>query len=380
MAMNMLMSLFGSPEERQAKFEQAQEDYARAFEQTTGPRGHIMIGGVDAFTSLDWASKVPGARGYLKPPELEGPGIMESIFGFISPFLSMGSSMLGSSLGSWGGNTLAGMTGGQQYLNSYGTRVFSHSAASGIYPGASFADGGIMTHTGPQPLPIKAFANGGIMGGDFGSGYWGRNIPWAGRGTTLDDVMGLDWEDAMREMDISLYNGGPFAELIAMGRGMGGIGRQIDMSREKLGDDHLSGLFGPFVSTFGSVFGGAGISMSSVLSPWNELAKASGYGKGGGGVLGLFGYAQGGIATSPQLALFGEGSTPEAFVPLPDGRTIPVTMKGHQDLNDSPSEDNRPTIVNFHISTPDANSFRASQPQIEGRMVSALSRARKRNA
>jgi phage-related minor tail protein len=39
-------------------------------------------------------------------------------------------------------------------------------------------------------------------------------------------------------------------------------------------------------------------------------------------------YANGGIANSPQVALYGEGSTPEAFVPLPDGRTIPVTLKG----------------------------------------------------
>ena len=39
-------------------------------------------------------------------------------------------------------------------------------------------------------------------------------------------------------------------------------------------------------------------------------------------------YASGGIANSPQLAMFGEGSTPEAYVPLPDGRSIPVKMKG----------------------------------------------------
>lgn len=39
-------------------------------------------------------------------------------------------------------------------------------------------------------------------------------------------------------------------------------------------------------------------------------------------------YASGGVATSPQLALFGEGSKPEAFVPLPDGRSIPVNMRG----------------------------------------------------
>ena len=40
-------------------------------------------------------------------------------------------------------------------------------------------------------------------------------------------------------------------------------------------------------------------------------------------------YAKGGIANSPQMALFGEGSTPEAYVPLPDGRSIPVKMKGN---------------------------------------------------
>jgi hypothetical protein len=39
-------------------------------------------------------------------------------------------------------------------------------------------------------------------------------------------------------------------------------------------------------------------------------------------------YASGGIARRPQLALYGEGSMSEAFVPLPDGRSIPVTMKG----------------------------------------------------
>ena len=42
-------------------------------------------------------------------------------------------------------------------------------------------------------------------------------------------------------------------------------------------------------------------------------------------------YARGGVANSPQLAMFGEGSTPEAYVPLPDGRSIPVKMKGGGD-------------------------------------------------
>jgi len=48
----------------------------------------------------------------------------------------------------------------------------------------------------------------------------------------------------------------------------------------------------------------------------------------GDGPMPLKKYASGGIASSPQLAMFGEGSRPEAFVPLPDGRRIPVAMQG----------------------------------------------------
>ena len=53
-----------------------------------------------------------------------------------------------------------------------------------------------------------------------------------------------------------------------------------------------------------------------------------------GGVMGADGnvplkkYARGGVASRPQLAMFGEGDQNEAYVPLPDGRSIPVTMSG----------------------------------------------------
>ena len=46
------------------------------------------------------------------------------------------------------------------------------------------------------------------------------------------------------------------------------------------------------------------------------------------GTLPLQKYANGGIAKKPQVAIYGEGKMPEAYVPLPDGRTIPVTMSG----------------------------------------------------
>lgn len=45
------------------------------------------------------------------------------------------------------------------------------------------------------------------------------------------------------------------------------------------------------------------------------------------GPLPLRTYSRGGIANSPQLAMFGEGSVPEAYVPVPSGR-IPVVLKG----------------------------------------------------
>jgi hypothetical protein len=71
---------------------------------------------------------------------------------------------------------------------------------------------------------------------------------------------------------------------------------------------------------------------TDVVASFNQGVAQYGFAMGGimsaGGPLKLKRYAGGGIATSPQMAIYGEGSRPEAYVPLPDGRTIPVTMKG----------------------------------------------------
>lgn len=65
---------------------------------------------------------------------------------------------------------------------------------------------------------------------------------------------------------------------------------------------------------------------------WGSMFSGFAFANGGvmtnQGALPLKAYANGGIANTPQLALFGEGRMPEAYVPLPDGRTIPVTIKG----------------------------------------------------
>ena len=61
----------------------------------------------------------------------------------------------------------------------------------------------------------------------------------------------------------------------------------------------------------------------------------------GGGIMTQYGelplrqYQGGGMATSPQVAVFGEGTTPEAYVPVPSGR-IPVEIKQPANSNQRP--------------------------------------------
>ena len=74
---------------------------------------------------------------------------------------------------------------------------------------------------------------------------------------------------------------------------------------------------------------------SAMISAWTQIntkatTSAFGFANGGimtsGGPMPLSFYSNGGIANKAQVAVFGEGSSPEAFVPLPDGRSIPVTL------------------------------------------------------
>jgi len=82
-----------------------------------------------------------------------------------------------------------------------------------------------------------------------------------------------------------------------------------------------------------------------------QVAKISAMEKGGivgpGGEMPLRRYARGGVASSPQMALFGEGSMNEAFVPLPDGRRIPVSLKMPQLPAGSSSSNSLSNV--FHI-------------------------------
>ena len=84
-----------------------------------------------------------------------------------------------------------------------------------------------------------------------------------------------------------------------------------------------------FLGMASSIGGAASSGATGVYDP-AKYSSAFGFANGGImsslGSLPLKAYSKGGIATTPQLALFGEGSHNEAYVPLPDGRRIPVNM------------------------------------------------------
>lgn len=102
------------------------------------------------------------------------------------------------------------------------------------------------------------------------------------------------------------------------------------LQAELLGDGPLASVLGTKAANgavgglFGQIFSGFSPGSQAKASPSASFAN--------GGIMSAYGplalnaYSTGGVATGPQLALFGEGANNEAFVPLPDGRSIPVSI------------------------------------------------------
>ena len=126
----------------------------------------------------------------------------------------------------------------------------------------------------------------------------------------------VDWlKDLFDNFDFSKFGSGLMDIFSGLGSKIGDFLSNIDFS------------------SIGNAFSSMGSSIASGASSlWSSLASIFTYADGGvmtsSGPLPLRTYASGGIARSAQVAVFGEGSTPEAYVPLPDGRSIPVTMNG----------------------------------------------------
>lgn len=78
----------------------------------------------------------------------------------------------------------------------------------------------------------------------------------------------------------------------------------------------------PTVGFTGTPLPGTGFAAGGIMTPQGPVPLRT--------------YARGGIATAPQAAIYGEGSTPEAFIPLPDGRRVPVALKQYPGIPGAP--------------------------------------------
>jgi lambda family phage tail tape measure protein len=172
---------------------------------------------------------------------------------------------------------------------------------------------------------IRAGVN-GILGQATNAlgGLFGQRGQAAGQPTSILDR----YLQVNRAIPVIIQNTGSLGSLLQPGAAtndnpaealVAGAVEAADIFKGGVGEA-ASGFVGFLQSLLGSSGGG-------ILG-----AIAGAFFKDGGvmtehGKLPLRKYSRGGVARSPQVAVFGEGSTPEAYVPVPSGR-IPVVLSG----------------------------------------------------
>lgn len=175
------------------------------------------------------------------------------------------------------------------------------------------------------------------------------------------------FEDSLVDPLVEFVNGTKTA-----GQAFDDFAKNVEQSLLKIAAKNVAEqIFGGLLGgSGGGGGGGGGDSTAGLVGMFAQLfAAADGGVMTSRGPMQLRRYSRGGVATSPQLAMFGEGSRPEAYVPLPDGRSIPVKM--HSGNSQRTQQNN----ISFVVNTPDAGSFRRSQNQILTELQSQLQRA-----
>jgi hypothetical protein len=153
-----------------------------------------------------------------------------------------------------------------------------------------------------------------------------------------------------------------------------GIAAGISQIKEGGTSGTLAGIGSIFMSLGGAVGGFAGL--------FKPQAAANGAVWKGG----FQAFANGGTVTGPTLGLVGEGKYNEAIVPLPDGKSIPVQMRGNQqssrDLlaNQRQQQASMPNIsMSFQTSTINGVEY-VSRDQLEQAMAATRKQAAKDGA
>lgn len=181
-----------------------------------------------------------------------------------------------------------------------------------------------------QMSTATADANSGLSG--MVSSAWTSTKSLFGLGTATGNQTKAIGSNIMSMNNLSSVASGLTAVFASMGAGAtSSKGRWTNFGMS-MASAALSVWAGGQGSAATSGTGSAGSSASNIPSNGQNVPPIPKFEKGGimgpNGVIPLKTYSKGGIATSPQLALFGEGRDHEAYVPLPDGRSIPVTMTG----------------------------------------------------
>jgi tape measure domain-containing protein len=149
----------------------------------------------------------------------------------------------------------------------------------------------------------------------------------------LDDLAGLGREvkaadDATKQLGLTFDSA--FEDAIINGKRFSDVLKGVvqDLARVAARELVTRPLFGSLLGLIGGGAGAGRPALANDLAGFNALPFADGGIMTSRGSVPLRRYAGGGVARSPQLAMFGEGSMAEAYVPLPDGRSIPVTVNG----------------------------------------------------
>lgn len=144
------------------------------------------------------------------------------------------------------------------------------------------------------------------------------------------------------------------------------LGNALQNLANKLIDMALDSAINSLFGNLGGLFGGGGMGMN-----FFPVAPSS-------GPIGLF--ADGGVSTKP--AIFGEAG-PEAAVPLPDGRTIPVTLNSGAGVGGGAENINSGNVYNFTGTSEEFQQFKKfvleRDKQFNARAVNAVQKGAKQN-